>query len=77
MTDKVCNCNAELQQGPNQRVSDFKYFIDQKFIKAYGINASQSGDNEMKQIREYIKKKILLKGLTTVPRKKGGGFSKK
>jgi Zinc knuckle len=53
----------QLQQGPNQRVNDFKSFIDQKFIKAYGNNASQSADNEMKQIREDIKKKILLKGL--------------
>ena len=53
----------ELLQGPNQRVSDFKSYIDQKFIKAYGKNAEQSGDNEMKKIREDIKKKILLKGL--------------
>ena len=52
-----------LQQGPNQRVNDFKSFIDQKFIKAYGTNAAQSGDAEMTQIREDIKKKVLLKGL--------------
>ena len=53
----------ELQQGPNQRVSDFKSFIDQKFIKAYGKNASQSGDAEIKKIREDIKKKVLMRGL--------------
>ena len=44
-------------------MSDFKSYIDKKFIKAYGQNADQSGDNEMKKIREDIKKKILLKGL--------------
>jgi len=53
----------ELQQGPNQRVSDFKSFIDQKFIKAYGKNAAQSGDTEMTKIREDIKKKVLMRGL--------------
>ena len=53
----------ELQQGPNQRVSDFKSFIDQKFIKAYGKNAAQSGDAEIKKIREDIKKKVLMRGL--------------
>jgi len=53
----------QLQQGPNQRVSDFKSFIDQKFIKAYGTNAAQSGDAEITQIREDIKKKVLLKSL--------------